>query len=374
MAIALPNFAAGCLSGIKSIWERGETAEDEPDAEDVPKKNIRPKGGGNFAAAAAGMAHAILVHESGQAVVFGHNGSGQCEVPALPRWRRYIAAAGGGVHTVLLRDDGVAVAFGGNNRGQCAVPDFNDRSLDPAGKTPCYDPLLKALPPSVTPWVAPLVRRMCQPKGTATGYAAVAAGLSHTVLVRHDGRAVAFGANEHGQCNVPALDENTRYVAAAAGEGHTVLLKDDGTVVAFGSNLHGQCGVPALREGARYVHAAAAMTHTILVKDDGSVVVCGGRNGNAVDASSFPSLPQGRKYVRGATGAGHYLLLRDDGKVVASGINITGQCDVPEAAEGKRCTSIACGGGFSMMVMENGEVYAFGSNQAGQCNVPEVKG
>ena len=43
------------------------------------------------------------------------------------------------------------------------------------------------------------------------------------------------------QCNVPPLPEGRRYQAVAAGLYHTVLLRDDGQAVAFGDNdLEGQ--------------------------------------------------------------------------------------------------------------------------------------
>ena len=69
----------------------------------------------------------------------------------------------------------------------------------------------------------------------------MAAGEYHTVLLRDDGEAVAFGHNGVGQCAVPARPAGTRYVAAAAGRFHTVLLRDDGEAVAFGYNADGQC-------------------------------------------------------------------------------------------------------------------------------------
>ena len=66
----------------------------------------------------------------------------------------------------------------------------------------------------------------------------------HSLLVRDDGEAVAFGANDHGQCDVPLRPEGTRYVDAAAGGFHSLLVRDDGEAVACGGNDHGQCDVP----------------------------------------------------------------------------------------------------------------------------------
>ena len=70
---------------------------------------------------------------------------------------------------------------------------------------------------------------------------ACAAGAAHAVLIRDDGAAVAFGENDDGQCDVPALPAGRRYMAAAAGKAHTLLVRDDGAAVAFGFNDSGQC-------------------------------------------------------------------------------------------------------------------------------------
>ena len=72
---------------------------------------------------ACGLQHTVLLLE-GDAVAFGQQASGQCEVPELPEGRRYVAASAGIQHTLLLRDDGQVVAFGGQKEGQCAVPEL----------------------------------------------------------------------------------------------------------------------------------------------------------------------------------------------------------------------------------------------------------
>ena len=69
---------------------------------------------------------------------------------------------------------------------------------------------------------------------------AVAAGGSHTVGLKADGKVVAVGSNAYGQCDVSGW---TDIVAVLAGGYHTVGLKADGTVVAVGDNEYGQCDV-----------------------------------------------------------------------------------------------------------------------------------
>ena len=55
-----------------------------------------------------------------------------------------------------------------------------------------------------------------------TRYIAVSAGGWHSVLLREDGEAVAFGRGDEQQCSVPVPPAGTRYVAVAAGGWHTV--------------------------------------------------------------------------------------------------------------------------------------------------------
>ncbi|CAE7266163.1 HERC4 [Symbiodinium natans] len=190
---------------------------------------------------ALGLEHSVLLLSDGDAVAFGRNSYGQCEIPELPDEEedpaasRYIGASAGISHTALLRSDGQAVVFGSTSSGECQVPEL------PAG----------------------------------TSYVQVVAGYTFTLLLRSDGVAVAFGDNSAGQCNLPELLEGQSYVGAAAGRTHAVLLREDGSAVAWGLNNSGSCTVPDPPEGVRYVDAAAGGDHTVLIRDDGEAVAFG---------------------------------------------------------------------------------------------------
>merc|ERR1711879_518546 len=94
--------------------------------------------------------------------------------------------------------------------------------------------------------------------GGGTYYSQVGAGDFHTVLLRSDGTAVAFGGNHYGQCNIPACPPDMTYTNVAAGNLHTVLLRSDGNVVACGGNAFGQCNIPSLRTLAEWLSAQPA--------------------------------------------------------------------------------------------------------------------
>ena len=79
--------------------------------------------------------------------------------------------------------------------------------------------------------------------------AAITAGATDGVLI--DATIAAWGYNGSGQCNVPA---GTDFAAIAAGMYHSLALKTNGSLVAWGQNNEGQCDVPA---GADFAAIAA---------------------------------------------------------------------------------------------------------------------
>jgi hypothetical protein len=92
---------------------------------------------------------------------------------------------------------------------------------------------------------------------------------------------VAWGRNDFGQCNVPALPGGLTYVEIAAGYRHTVARLSDGFVVAWGDNTLGQCNVPAPPAGPNCIEVAAGWNHTVARYDVAVAVVsvgtgCGG--------------------------------------------------------------------------------------------------
>ena len=61
----------------------------------------------------------------------------------------------------------------------------------------------------------------------------------------NDGKVLAYGNNEYGQCDV---SEWTDIVDIAAGSNFSLGLKVDGTVVATGNNDSGQCDVSGWKD------------------------------------------------------------------------------------------------------------------------------
>ena len=154
----------------------------------------------------------------------------------------------------------------------------------------------------------------------------VSAGGGHTVLLRNDGQAVAFGWNEYRRCNVPPLDQGITYTQVSAGSQHTVLLRSDGQAVAFGCRAFGRCSIPPLDKGISYTQVSAGGCHTVLLRSDGEAVACGSGDGIVVAAAShgmgqcsIPPLTEWLLYTQVSAGMNHTVLLRSDGKAVLAG-------------------------------------------------------
>jgi alpha-tubulin suppressor-like RCC1 family protein len=64
---------------------------------------------------------------------------------------------------------------------------------------------------------------------------------------------VAWGKNNHGQCNVP--EPNKNFVAVSGGYQFSLGLRSNGMIEAWGYNFYGQCNVPEPNEGFMAVEA-----------------------------------------------------------------------------------------------------------------------
>ena len=219
----------------------------------------------------------------------------------------------------------------------------------------------------------------------------LAAGGRHTVGILPDGRVVATGNNDEGQCNVSGWID---IVHVAAGFSHTVGLRDNRTVVATGRNIEGQCNVLGWTDISMVF---AGDWHTVGLKDDGHVVATGKNDEGQCDVGGWTNITQiaaggahtvglkngtvvatgrnieGQCSVLGWTdikmvvaGYAHTVGLKDDGHVVATGKNDEGQCDV---GGWTNITQVAAGHAHTVGLRDDGTVVATGLNNEGQCDV-----
>ncbi|WP_253900279.1 RCC1 domain-containing protein, partial [Corallococcus carmarthensis] len=237
----------------------------------------------------------------------------------------------------------------------------------------------------------------CSPKRVAW----IAAGGAHSLVVRQDGTADAWGHNGYGQLGdgtnmdqflpVPVQVQGlTGVTALSATAYHTLALKQDGTVWAWGYNDSGQLGdtddvvrvTPAPVAGLMGVTALASGTyHSLALKQDGTVWAWGmnnlGQLGDGTTVSRTERMP-----VPGLTGVTalaastyHSLALKRDGTVWTWGYNSSGQLGdgtnasrfTPVQVQGLTDVSaIAAGLVHSLALKHDGTVWTWGRNTDGQ--------
>ena len=258
-------------------------------------------------------------------------------------------------HSVFIRSDGKVMACGKNEYGQLGDGTTTNRP------NPVYV----------------LTSGTDQSANHLSGISQVAAGNSHTVFLRTDGKVMACGFGYYGRLGDGTTDsrDNPVYVLksgtstassnhlsgisqVAAGYEHTVFLTTDGKVMACGNNNIGQLGIgiTLVKYNPVYVltsgkdqsanhlsgisQVSCGTRYTVFLRSDGKVMACGsGSNGSLGDGTDIhksnpvyvltSGTDQSANHLSGisqvAVGHYHTVFLRSDGKVMACGQNLSGQ-------------------------------------------------
>ncbi|MCE9623173.1 MAG: RCC1 repeat-containing protein [Actinomycetia bacterium] len=348
-------------------------------------------------AVASGSEHSLALKSDGSLWTFGANRYGQLgsatnSGTATPNPNPaqvlvgVIAIAGGERHTLALKADGTLWTFGSNDSGQLGTA-TNSGNANP-NPTPTQ---------------------------VLSGVTAIAAGARHSLALKSDGTLWAFGANDFGQLGT-ATNSGTNSPtstptqvlsgvrAIAAGGSHSLVLKTDGTLWSFGINRFGELGYsdnngtnvpnPSPTQVMSGVNAiAAGGGHSLALKSDGTLWTFGynsdGELGNSTNNQTDLANPVPTQVLTGvveiAAGTVHSLALKSNGKLFAFGRNQFGQLGTatnsgtitptPTPTEvfstdppGIRLPSpiIAAGGFSSFVVGADGRLWSFGQNETGQ--------
>ena len=229
------------------------------------------------------------------------------------------------------------------------------------------------------------------------GFSSVSLGADYTLMLKQDGTVWATGANTFGQLGIDIItrDVVTNFVrvwpgeakAVAAGGSHSMVLKKDGSVWCTGGNAYGQFGDGSTINSDKFgsvIHGyakgvAAGAQHSFVVMKDGSVWAtgCNARgqlgDGSTVDRSEFVEVIADSAETVSA-GDEHSMVLMQDGSVRVSGDNEYGQLG-DESTDFQDSflevltsgvTAVSAGSQHSMVLKQDGSVWVTGDNAYGQ--------
>jgi alpha-tubulin suppressor-like RCC1 family protein len=226
----------------------------------------------------------------------------------------------------------------------------------------------------------------------------IAAGVSHSLVIKSDGSLWAWGSNSFGQLgdgstvhrDAPVrIGDDTDWARIAAGGYHTIALKRDGSLWGWGLNLMGQVGNDSsdmlgdrlapvrVGEDNDWVRIAAGFDHTVAIKRDGSLWAWGL---SYVDRQGYGwyapvRVSEDNDWARIAAGAEYTIALKSDGSLWVWGTNNRGQL-----GDGSIVTryapvrigvdadwaQIAAGAEHTIAIKRDGSLWAWGSNSFGR--------
>ncbi|MEG2583740.1 MAG: hypothetical protein RSA27_04475, partial [Oscillospiraceae bacterium] len=181
----------------------------------------------------------------------------------------------------------------------------------------------------------------------------IAAGSKHSVGLKKDGRVVAVGDNQFGQCDVA---DWAGVVAVDTGADYTVAVTIDGELLATGYNKFGQCDLPTFKD---FKAVSAGQNHTAMLRKSGKVMAMGDNKFGQCDVSEWSGI------VSISTGGNHTVGRKSDGTIVATGQNDFGQCEVNGLTN---VVAVSAGDSNTVAIMADGTIKVIGNKDFGQTN------
>jgi alpha-tubulin suppressor-like RCC1 family protein len=255
----------------------------------------------DWIAVSAGDAHTLALKTDGSLWAWGDNfvgqlGDGSTTPQILPIRiitgnpgnfdNNWVAVSAGSLFSIGLQADGTLWGWGDNSFGQLAI-----------------DPLV--LPPLLSVATPQQIINFVDVPGNQefnSNWTAIAAGQNHWLGLQGNGTVWGLGDNSVGQLGIgvstanqfdflPTLNAGPPvipYVSIAAGDSHSAMLKSDGSLWLMGNNTSGQLGIaatdpdplsPAVNANPRrensnandWVSVSAGGRHTVALKAGGAL-------------------------------------------------------------------------------------------------------
>ena len=332
----------------------------------------------DFVMVSAGGNHTVAIKADGTLWSWGQNTYGQLgnnstansSIPVQENTQatNWAAVSAGGNHTVAIKADGSMYAWGRNNVGQLGIA---------AGDT-----TNRNVPTRV---------------GTATDWAYVSAGGSHTVAIKTGGSMYAWGANDISQlgdgtmtnCQTPLQIGSDTWTAVATGQRHTVAINKNGELYAWGGGYYGQLGggisgdtanrnVPTkIGTATDWAAVAAGEDHSVAMKTDGTLWAWGdnryGQIGDGTTTQRNAPVRIGMGWTAVSAGGYNTIAIKEGGTIWIWGDNRYGQIGdgtnvnrTSPVRIGMGWTAVSAGGFHTVATKGDGNIWAWGNNDSGQ--------
>jgi alpha-tubulin suppressor-like RCC1 family protein len=239
--------------------------------------------------------------------------------------------------------------------------------------------------------------------GGFTDWVQVSAGDAHSLAIRANGSAWAWGSNANGRLGdnsalsrrspVSVVGGFSDWIQVSGGTNHNLGLRANGSAWSWGSNANGRLGnnstvsrsSPIAVAGgfSDWIQVSAGSAHSLGVRANGSAWAWGlnssGQLGDdTVTVRSSPVSVVGGfgDWIQVSAGGVHSLAVRANGSAWAWGNNTSGRLGDGTATTKTSPVSVvggftdwvqvSAGGSHSLAVRANGTAWAWGSNNSGQ--------
>jgi alpha-tubulin suppressor-like RCC1 family protein len=307
----------------------------------------------------AGNAHSLGVRANGTAWAWGNNLNGRLgdntiadrssPVSVAGGFTDWIQVSAGNAHSLGVRANGSAWAWGLNTNGRLGDNTATARSS----------------PVSVV--------------GGFTDWIQVSAGGSHSLGLRANGTAWAWGLNSNGRLGdnsttsrlspVSVVGGFTDWIQVSAGDSHSLGLRANGTAWAWGLNTNGRLGdnsitsrlspVSVVGGFTDWIQVSAGNAHSLGVRANGTAWAWGnnlngrlGDNSTTVRSSPVSVVGGFTDWIQVSAGNAHSLGVRANGSAWAWGLNTNGQLGDNTATA--RSSPVSVVGGFTDWIQVSG--------------------